>query len=98
MTSVLFVGPLILLFWTPGDICPGFQSQGSLACLFACIQWIPQIHLWCVTPADLLMASMAAEPFLVPILVHVHSINKIHLIAKHFQEPKERCHSVVLNF
>ena len=24
-TSVLFVGPLILVFWTSGDICPGFQ-------------------------------------------------------------------------
>ena len=42
----LFVGPLIPLFWTSGDICPGFQSQGgSLACLCS----IPQIHLWCDT-------------------------------------------------
>ena len=25
----LFAGPLIPLFWTSGDICPGFQSQGG---------------------------------------------------------------------
>ena len=25
-TSVLFVGPPIALFWTSGDVCPGFQS------------------------------------------------------------------------
>ena len=23
------MGPLIPLFWTSGDICPGFQSQGG---------------------------------------------------------------------
>ena len=27
--SVLFVGQLIPLFWTSGDICPGFQSQSG---------------------------------------------------------------------
>ena len=33
-THVLFVGPLIPLFWTSGNVCPGFQSQGgSLACM-----------------------------------------------------------------
>ena len=31
-TRVLFVGPLIPLFWTSGDICPGFQSQVGVAC------------------------------------------------------------------
>ena len=31
-THVLFVGPLIPLFWTSGDICFGFQSQGG-SCL-----------------------------------------------------------------
>ena len=34
-TQVLFVGPLIPLFWTSGDICPGFQSQGGFPCLCA---------------------------------------------------------------
>ena len=30
---MLFVGPL---FWTSGDICPGFQSQGrSLTCMLS---------------------------------------------------------------
>ena len=33
-TQVLFVGPLIPLFWTSGDICPGFLCDS-------------QIHLWC---------------------------------------------------
>ena len=28
-TQVLFVGPLIPLFWSSGDVCPGFQSQGG---------------------------------------------------------------------
>ena len=32
-TQVLFVGPLIPLFWAPGDVFSGFQSQGgSLVC------------------------------------------------------------------
>ena len=29
-TKVLFVGPLIPLFWTCGDVCSGFQSQAFL--------------------------------------------------------------------
>ena len=34
-TQVLFVGPQIPLFWTSGDICPGFQSKGGLPYLHA---------------------------------------------------------------
>ena len=48
--SVLFVGPLMPLFWTFGDICPGFQSQGGsphLHVLFACTQQNTRIDLWC---------------------------------------------------
>ena len=49
-TQVLFVGPLIPLFWTSGDVCPGFQSQGGfLACTLSCLCASPQIHLWCDT-------------------------------------------------
>ena len=33
-----------------------------LACFITCMQWIPQIHLWCNT-AKLLMISMAIKPF-----------------------------------
>ena len=34
-THALFVGPLIPLLWTSGDLCPGFQRQGgSLACVW----------------------------------------------------------------
>ena len=62
----LFVGLLIPLFWTSGDVSSGFQSQSGF-CL---------IHTWRrrtsnithslrftsgATPADLLVASMAAE-------------------------------------
>ena len=50
--------PLIPLFWTSGDVCPGFQSWlpylqlakpkwiHSLACLVACAQRIPLLTLW----------------------------------------------------
>ena len=34
-TQVLFVGPLIPLFWTSGDVCPGFQNQGGFPRLHA---------------------------------------------------------------
>ena len=44
-----FVGPLIPLFWTSGDICPGIQSQGGLTCTLSCLGAVPQIHLWCDT-------------------------------------------------
>ena len=53
--------PLIPLFWTSGDTCPGFQSLGGS--LFVCF-------LTCVilrftsgaTPADCTEVSMATEP------------------------------------
>ena len=37
-TQVLFVGPLISLFWSSSDVSPGFQSQdGSLASFIVCV-------------------------------------------------------------
>ena len=60
-----FRGPLITLFWTSNDVCPGFQIQGEF----------PILHAWSsacngfltltsdATPADLLVASMSAKPF-----------------------------------
>ena len=49
------------LFWTSGDICPGFQSQsGSLVCFLACM--ILRFTSG-VTPADCIEVSMVAEPF-----------------------------------
>ena len=60
-TEVLFVGPLIPLFWISGDFCPGFQSQGgSLACFLTCV--ILRFTSG-VTPADCIEGNMAAEPF-----------------------------------
>ena len=73
-THVLFVGPLIPLFWTSGDICPGFQSQGGLACMLSCLRAIPLIHLWCDTcwPLDGLHGSL-------PTLTHVlAAFRRIH--------------------
>ena len=55
------MGPLIPLFWTSGDVCPGFQSQGrSLACFLTCV--ILRITSG-VTPADCIEISMTAEIF-----------------------------------
>ena len=64
-TQVLFVGPLKLLFWTSGDICPMFQSQGGFPHLHASLPMHNRFLRFTsgATPADLLMASMAAEPF-----------------------------------
>ena len=55
------MGLLIPLFWTSGDVYPGFHSQGgSLACFLACV--IIRFTSG-VTPADCIEVSMAAEPF-----------------------------------
>ena len=55
------MGSLIPLFWTSGDVSPGFQSQGgSFACFLTCV--ILRVTSG-VTPADCLEVSMAAEPF-----------------------------------
>ena len=74
-THVLFVGPLIPLFWTSGDVCPGFQSQGGLACMLSCLRAIPQIHLWCNTcqPLDGQHGSRAT---LTHVLAAVRRIHK----------------------
>ena len=59
------MGPLVPLFCTSGDVCPGFQSQGGIPCLHAPS---PACEIFFrfssgTTPTDLLAASMAAEPF-----------------------------------
>ena len=64
-TLVLFVGPLIPLFWTSGDICHGFQSQDRSPCLHASSLACTGIIRFTssVTSVDLLATSMVAEPF-----------------------------------
>ena len=64
-TSVLSVASLITLFWTSGDIGPGFQSQGGSPRLHASFPACNRILrlTFGITPADLLAASMATEPF-----------------------------------
>ena len=60
-TQVLFMGPLISLFLTSGDVCPGMQSQGgSLACF---LTWVILRFTSGVTPANCIDVSMAAKPF-----------------------------------
>ena len=48
------------LFWTSGDVCPGFQSLGQSS--FAC-NGFPRLTS-CATPADLLVTSTAAQPLM----------------------------------
>ena len=64
-TSVIFVGPLIPLFWTSGDICPGFQRQSGSPYLHASSPVCNNILRFTsgATPANLLASSMAAELF-----------------------------------
>ena len=75
----LFVGPL----YPPPRLCfrllvtsvLGFIARVDplLTHFIACIQWIPQIHLWCNT-CNLLVANMVAEPFPIHILAHVQAL------------------------
>ena len=50
------MGPL---FWTSGDVCRGFQSQGGVTCTLSCLRAILRF-ISGATPADLLVASMVA--------------------------------------
>ena len=61
-----FVGPLITLFWTSGDVFSGFQ------------RWIPSLACFVVfvvisseTPADHLAAYIVVESILINVLVHI---------------------------
>ena len=57
------MGPLISLFWTSGDVCPGFQSQSGFPHLHAS----SPVHNGFLrftsgaTPTDPLADSMVAE-------------------------------------
>ena len=64
-TLVLFVEPLILLFWISGEVYPGFQSQDSPPHLHALSPAHDGLFRFIsgVTSADLLVANMAAELF-----------------------------------
>ena len=73
---MLFVGPLIALFWASGDVFSGFQRWVESVALFILGRGICNIHSLRitpgVTPADLLMASMAAGRF-------IHTCNRLFL-------------------
>ena len=53
------------LFWTSGDVCPGFQARVDLlTCMF--LSPVHNIFLrfrFGATPAQLLVANVAVEPF-----------------------------------
>ena len=59
------VGLLIPLFWTSGDVCPGFQSLGSVPCLHVSLPAQNRLlRFTCgVTPVELLVASIRTKPF-----------------------------------
>ena len=59
-TSVFLVEPLTPLFWTSGDICPMFQSQGWSRHLNPSSPVYNGFNLG-VTPADHMVVSIAAE-------------------------------------
>ena len=64
-THVLFVGPLIPLFWTSGQIrFPGLHVSSSVCNWFLRFTSV-------VTPADLSAARMASEPLHLHICVQV---------------------------
>ena len=70
------MGPLIPLFWTSGDVSPGFQSQGALS---------PATNEFLrftsgATPADCIEVSMAAEPFRSTYLVEVRGIKYSYIV------------------
>ena len=55
------MGALITLFWTSDDVCLGFKNQSRSHHLHASCSRI-LIFISGVTPTDLLVASVAAEP------------------------------------
>ena len=59
------MGPLIFLFWTSGDICPGLQSQGGFPRLPASSPAHNGFLRFTsgATPVDCIEVSTAAEPF-----------------------------------
>ena len=64
-----FVGPLIPLFWTSGDVSSGFQSQSGFCLIQAwqrhtCYVTHSLSFISGATPVNLLAASMGAEPSL----------------------------------
>ena len=68
-TFILFVGPLMPLFWTSGDVSSGFQSQSGFCLIRTWRRRTSSITRSLrftsgATPANLLAASMAAEPSL----------------------------------
>ena len=62
-THILFLGPLIPMFWISGDVSSGFQSQSGF-CLIHFCRGECNVHSSGTTPADFLTAGIIASHFL----------------------------------
>ena len=78
-----FVGPLIPLYWTSGDVCPGFQSQDvSIACMLSHLHAMDSSDSPLVQP--LLTSSWPARQ---PSLFNPYTCRHVH---KHSWSSKPR--------
>ena len=58
----LFVKLLVPLFWTSGDVYPGFKASGDpLTCVFCHMYVMGYRFTSGATPADILVAGMAVD-------------------------------------
>ena len=91
-TLVLFMGPVIPLFWTAGDICPVFQSQGkSVTFEFRHLHALDSLDSPpTLTPADLLLFRpnclyvqlFSALQIVIPIRIYKRAQNFIFQLNK----------------
>ena len=66
-----FRGATDTLFWTSGDISPGFQSQGGYPFCMLSRLCDPQIHLWCDT-CWLYRDQNGSKAFLIHLPADIH--------------------------
>ena len=70
------MGLPIPLFWTSGDVCPGFHGWiPSLDASFPVCNGFLRFTTG-ATPADLLVVSMEAEPFSIHTVAHIQCNSK----------------------
>ena len=74
MDTCPFLGPLVPLFWTSGDVCSGYQSQSGQP-----YSHLAEVYMICsrrfisgATPFPVYMASIAAGHF--PHLTEIQNV------------------------
>ena len=79
-----FVGSLIPLFWTSGDVWLGFQNQSRYPHLHVSFPAHDRFLRFTsgATPSNLLASSIAADPFLISYFLHLQIVNHI---SKHLE-------------